>query len=87
VAKRDLKPGDTLGGIGSADVFHRIYTYQEARQLKGVPMGVAPRAKVLEEIRKGEVISEDKVALDTSRFVYQLYQLQNSTLESDRLLT
>jgi predicted homoserine dehydrogenase-like protein len=85
VAKRDLKPGETLGGIGSAEVFHRIYTSQEARRLKAIPMGIAPKAKVLKEIRKGEVITEDKVAPDTSRFVYQLYQLQNSTLESEGL--
>jgi predicted homoserine dehydrogenase-like protein len=86
VAKRDLKPGETLGGIGSADVFHRIYTFQEARKLKGIPMGIAPNARVLKDIRKGELITEDNVAVDTSRFIYQLYQVQNFTLKAEGIL-
>jgi predicted homoserine dehydrogenase-like protein len=86
VAKRDIKPGETLGGIGSADVFHRIYTFQEARKLKGIPMGLAPNAKVLKDIRKGELITEDNVALDTSRFIFQLYQMQNFTIKMEGIL-
>jgi predicted homoserine dehydrogenase-like protein len=83
VAKRDLHPGETLGGIGSAEIYHRLYTYEDARRIKAVPMGLAPRAKVLQEISKGDVIVEQAVALDTSRFIYQLRQMQDFSVSAD----
>jgi predicted homoserine dehydrogenase-like protein len=84
IAKRDLHAGETLGGIGSADVFHRLYTYQEACMLKAVPMGIAPGARVIRDILKGEVISAEAISPDTSRVVYQLRQMQDFTLTSER---
>lgn len=83
VAKRDLRSGETIGGIGSADVFHRLYTYPEARQLKAIPMGIAPRAKVLQDIPKGEILTEDNTAPDTSRFIYKLRQMQDFMLSGE----
>jgi predicted homoserine dehydrogenase-like protein len=83
VAKRDLHPGETLGGIGSAEIYHRLYTYEEASSIKAVPMGLAPKAKVLREISKGEVIVEQDVALDTDRFIYQLRQMQDFSVSAD----
>ena len=83
VAKRDLHPGETLGGIGSAEIYHRLYTYEDARAIKAVPMGLAPKAKVLQEIPRGEVIVEQAVALDTDRFIYQLRQMQDFSVSAD----
>ena len=80
MAKRDLKPGDMVAGIGSADVFHRIYTYQDAKKNKGIPMGVAPGGKVIKEIRKGEMLTEDNFAPDVTHFIYQLRTMQNNML-------
>jgi predicted homoserine dehydrogenase-like protein len=85
IAKRDLHTGERLGGIGSADVFHRLYTYEEACMLRAVPMGIAPGAQVNRDILKGEVVTLDAVSPDTSRLVYQLRQMQDFTLASERL--
>ena len=84
VAKRDLKIGETVGGIGSAEVYHRIYTYKEARRLKAIPMGIAPRAKVLFDIHKGEILTEENTAPDTSRFIYSLRKMQDSSLDGEK---
>lgn len=84
VAKRDLKAGETVGGIGSAEVYHRIYTFEEARRMKAIPMGIAPRAKVLREIPKGEILTEENTAPDTSRFIYSLRKLQDSSLDGEK---
>jgi len=84
VAKRNLNPGDIIGGIGSADVFHRIYTYQEAKKNNYVPMGICQGAKVLKPILKGENISYDNVALNQDAFVYQLRKLQDSLIEVNK---
>jgi len=77
-AKRDLKVGETIQGIGSADIFNTIYTYEEARAKKGIPMGIAPGGKVLEDIGKGEMLTGENFAPDASSFVYKLRQMQDA---------
>ncbi len=78
VAKRNLRPGETLGEIGEADYFGRIYTYREAVALGGLPVGLAAGGKVVQEVPKGEILTYANVAPDTTRFVYRLRQLQDS---------
>jgi len=80
MAKRELKAGETIQGIGSADIFHRIYTYGEARAKKGIPMGIAPGGKVLRDIPRGEMLTQDNFAPDTSSFVYKLRQMQDALI-------
>ncbi|MCX7842008.1 MAG: hypothetical protein N2489_02930 [Clostridia bacterium] len=84
MAKRDLKAGEQIGGIGSADIFNRIYTYEEARAKKGIPMGIAPNGKVIRDIKKGEMLTEDNFAPDNSTFVYKLRKMQDSMFENER---
>ena len=80
IAKRDLKAGEIIQGIGSADIFHRIFTYEEARAKKGIPMGIAPGGKVLRDIPKGEMLTEENFAPDASSSVYKLRQMQNAMI-------
>lgn len=83
MAKRDLKAGETVGGIGEFDFFNLVYTYEEARAKKGIPMGIAPGGKVLKDIPKGEMLTEDNFAPDASSFVYKLRQMQDAMLKSE----
>ena len=83
LAKRDLKAGEIIQGIGSADIFNQIYTYEEARTKKGIPMGIAPGGKPLKDISKGEMLTEDNFAPDASSFVYKLRQMQDALLETE----
>jgi predicted homoserine dehydrogenase-like protein len=80
LAKRDLKAGDTIGDIGGFEVYHRIYRHEDAIALKGIPMGLATGAKVLRDIAQDEVVTEDSVALDTTRTAYRLRQFQDELL-------
>jgi len=84
MAKCDLKAGETVGGIGSADIFNRIYTYKEALEKKAIPMGIASGGKVLKDIPKGEIMTEENFAPDTSSFVYKLRKMQDAMLENRR---
>lgn len=84
MAKRDLKAGEKIGGIGSADIFNRIYTYKEAKEKKAIPMGIAPGGIVLRDMPKGAMLTEDNFAPDTSSFVYKLRKLQDSMFENER---
>lgn len=80
IAKRDLHPGETVGGIGSADIFNRIYTYQQAVAAGAIPMGIAPGATITAPVRKGEMLTFANTQPNTSSFVYHLYRLQEDML-------
>jgi len=78
IAKRDLSPGETVGEIGGAEIFNRIYTYREAREKKAIPMGIAPGGEVRKPIRKGEMLTEDNFSPDAASFIYQLRKMQDA---------
>jgi predicted homoserine dehydrogenase-like protein len=78
IAKRNLKPGERLGGIGGTDWYGKIMTYPDARTQKAVPIGIGANAIVRNPIQKGAIITEKDVTLDDSTFVYKLRRLQDA---------
>jgi predicted homoserine dehydrogenase-like protein len=81
VAKRDLKAGETVGGIGETDFYGTLYSHREARELRAVPVGVAAGGAATREVPKGSILTEDNFAPDTGTFVYELRQKQDAWLE------
>ncbi len=81
MAKREIKIGEILEGIGGHDWHGLIMTYKEARRKKALPIGVAKGAKVVRNIKRGEIISENDVRIDEGSFVYRLRKLQEVLLE------
>ncbi len=84
VAKRDLKTGTKVDGIGSADIYGRIYTYAQSQQQKAIPLGIAPAGTVTREVAKGEILSQTNFAPDDSTFIYKLRRKQDEMLASER---
>ena len=80
MAKRDLKTGQKVDGIGGFDFFSRIYKAEEAKALHGIPMGLTPGGRVLKDIARGELLTAENFAPDTTQLVYKLRQLQESLL-------
>jgi predicted homoserine dehydrogenase-like protein len=80
VAKRDIAAGDVIGDIGGSDVFHRIYRYDEARALKGIPMGLGLGGRATAAIRKGALLTEDNFMPDPARLSYKLRRMQDEML-------
>lgn len=80
IAKRDLSVGETVGEIGSPDIFGRTHIYQEALVQKAIPLGIAPGGKVVKDISKGEMLTEENFAPDPDKFVYKLRQMQDAQL-------
>ena len=80
VAKRALKPGQKVGGIGGEDFFGRIFLAEEARRARAVPLGIAAAGEVLTDIPKGEALTEANFAPDTGSLVYRLRKMQDSLL-------
>ena len=83
IAKRNLSVGETVGDIGSADIYNLVYNYAEAKAKRAVPMGLVAGAKVIKAIAKGEMLTEDNVVLDTTKLVYKLRQLQDAMLATE----
>lgn len=84
IAKRDLKAGETVDDIGGYDFFNRIYTYQEAAELRGIPMGLAGHGRVLRDIAQDEMLTTVNFAPDTSTLVYKMRQMQDDMLGVSR---
>lgn len=78
IAKKDLKIGDKLDGIGGYTVYGNIEEYKKAKSENLLPIGlIDENTKVIKNIRKGEFITYDMVKLDTSREIYKLRKIQD----------
>lgn len=79
VAKKDLKKGEHLDGIGEYTVLGSIETYEKAKKERLLPIGlVNNKAIVKQDIRKGEFITYDMVDLDDSTTIYKLREMQEN---------
>ena len=80
IAKKDLKAGDILDGIGGYTVYGSLEEYEKAKVENLVPIGLIENAKVLKDIKKGETINYNMVKLDTSTEIYKLRERQNKEI-------
>ena len=69
VAKRDLTPGETLDTFGGYTQYGVMDRAEVARGLNALPVGLAPGARVVRPVARGEIITWDDVALDKSSTV------------------
>ena len=71
-AKRDLQPGDTLDGEGGYTVWGKLLPAETSVRIGGLPLGLAHNVKVLRPVKKGQTLSWDDVAMDTSLDAYKV---------------
>ncbi|MFI6368559.1 NAD(P)H-dependent oxidoreductase [Nocardia sp. NPDC050630] len=86
-AKRDLKVGDTIDGIGGSTVYGVIEsaTATEAENL--VPLGLLQGAKLIRDVAADAVITADDVELRPGTTIAALRQLQDKLLAGAPLPT
>ena len=78
IAKKDLKAGDKLDGIGGYTVYGSVEVYEKAKQDNALPVGLINKNTVLKkDVKKGEVITYDMVELDENSFILQLRRIQD----------
>jgi predicted homoserine dehydrogenase-like protein len=77
IAKRDIKAGERIKGIGSADIYGRIYSFREARKLDAVPLGIAENGVAIADIGKGCLLTGKSFRPDSSTFIYRLRKEQD----------
>ncbi len=78
IAKRDLRTGEFLEGIGGRTHYAGCLVYNEAKAQNLLPIGLAKGCKVLQPIPKGSLISTRVVEPVKENLVYKL------RLEQDR---
>jgi predicted homoserine dehydrogenase-like protein len=84
-AKRDLRAGEIVDGIGGAHVYGLAATAAGAVAARSVPIGVVQRARVLRDVARGSVLTQDDVALDDHLMVVQLRRIQDHLARRDAL--
>jgi len=77
VAKRDIRAGQRVGGIGGPDYFGRIHAHEDLVRGQLVPIGIAEGGVALRDIPKGASLSQDAFAPDDTTFVADLRRRQD----------
>jgi predicted homoserine dehydrogenase-like protein len=78
-AKRDLRPGDMLDGEGGYTVWGKLLPAATSQRMGGLPLGLAHGVKVIRPVAKGQSLSWDDVAMDTSTHAYQIRREMEAT--------
>lgn len=82
VAKKDLKVGEHLDGIGGYTVYGVIDTHENAKRQKALPIGLVNKNVVLKkDVKKGETITYDAVELDENSLILQLRRMQERIIK------
>ncbi|MYN12162.1 Gfo/Idh/MocA family oxidoreductase [Pusillimonas sp. TS35] len=71
-AKRDLAPGELLDGEGGYTVWGKLTPAEISLAAGGLPLGLAHGIKVVRPVRKGQSLTWDDVAMDTSTAAYAM---------------
>jgi predicted homoserine dehydrogenase-like protein len=71
-AKRDLKAGEMLDGEGGYTVWGKLLPAATSARSGGLPLGLAHQVKLVRDVKKGQSLCWDDVAMDTSLPAYQV---------------
>lgn len=78
VAKRDLKKGQILEGIGGRDVFGKITSHREQKEKNLLPIAlITKNTRVLCDIKKDTIITADMVQLEEDHIITKLRRKQD----------
>lgn len=78
VAKRDLKKGEKLEGMGSKQVFGTLVKHSEQREGNYLPIALIGKNTILlEDVKKDELIRYDMVKLDEDSLIVELREKQD----------
>lgn len=79
VAKRDMKAGEALDGIGGYSVRGVLETHQDLKRNNHIPIGlISGNVVAKKDIRQGQFLTTDDVELDPTTTVWKLRSLQDS---------
>lgn len=85
MAKRDLKVGEKIDGIGGDHVYGDAVPAAEAAAGRELPIGLASAGTLIRDVAKGSAITYDDVSLDETKTIVILRKLQDALLASGQL--
>ena len=71
-AKRDLKAGEMLDGEGGYTVWGKLLPASTSSRMGGLPLGLAHQVKLVRDVKKGQSLCWDDVAMDTQLPAYTI---------------
>ena len=71
-AKRDLKAGEMLDGEGGYTVWGKLLPASTSSRMGGLPLGLAHQVKLVRDVKKGQSLCWDDVAMDTQLPAYKI---------------
>lgn len=74
IAKRDLKAGEVLDGLGGFTCYALIENYDLSRQEKSLPMGVSEACRLKRNVPKDQLVTYEDVELPKDRLCDKLRQ-------------
>jgi predicted homoserine dehydrogenase-like protein len=80
LAKRDLAPGETFDAIGETCYRSWAMTAGEAAAARAIPVGLLEGGKVLKAVKKGELLTAENAAPDTSTRLWALRKKQEEMI-------
>ena len=85
MAKRDLKVGEKIDGIGGEHVYGDAVPAAEAAANRELPIGLASAGTLIRDVAQGTAITYDDVSLDETKTIVILRKLQDALLASGQL--
>ncbi|NLD48130.1 MAG: NAD(P)-dependent oxidoreductase [Clostridiaceae bacterium] len=81
IAKKDLKAGEYLDGIGGYTVYASFHSYSEAKALNALPIGlVNGKTRLKADVKKGQLITYQMVDLAEDSYILKLRKEQDALL-------
>src|SRR3546814_1468006 len=77
-AKRDLQVGEMLDGEGGYTVWGKLLPASASRKLGGLPLGLAHNIKVVSQLKKGQSLDWEDVAIATATAAYKIRREQET---------
>ena len=71
-AKRDLKAGEMLDGEGGYTVWGKLLPAKTSAHMGGLPLGLAHQVKLVRDVKKGQSLCWDDVAMDPQLPAYRI---------------
>jgi predicted homoserine dehydrogenase-like protein len=81
IAKKDLREGETIDGIGGYAVYGLIDLYSTAKKENLLPIGLSRNSVVKRNLKKGQPISYDDVEFPYDSLIMKLRRLQDETIQ------
>jgi predicted homoserine dehydrogenase-like protein len=78
VAKKDLKAGERMDGVGGYCAYGLVDNAVAARNVAALPMGLSEDCRLLRDVRKDQVVCFEDVELPQGRLADALWREQSS---------